>query len=76
MDYQSIRSSLRDLENRLSKIRQSVKVADPKIGHVSSKDLLALAEYSKRDLYSAFALAIVYGQAQGLRAAKGEEMKK
>lgn len=75
MDHQSMRNSLRDLENRLSKIHRSVRVAAPKIGHVSSKDLLALAEYSKRDLYSAFALAIVYGQAQGLRAAKGEVLE-
>lgn len=60
------------LERRLVEIRKYVD--DTKLESTSggSKDLAALAEYSKRDLYGALLLAIVYGQALGLRAAARE----
>lgn len=60
----------RKLESRLSEIRTFVHDTKLEISSGSSKDLLALATFSRRDLYGALMLAIVYGQAQGYRAAK------
>lgn len=61
----------RELERRLVEIR---KYADDtkQESTGSSKDLVALAEYSKRDLYGALLLAIAYGQALGSCVAKAE----
>lgn len=64
------RDKARELERRLSEIRKFVDDTKMEISSGSSKDLLTLATFSRRDLYGALLLAIVYGQAQGYRAAK------
>lgn len=66
------RNKDREMESRLVKIRQYVDDTKPKAGPCSSKDLLALADFSRRDLFGALLLAIMYGQAQGCRATRGE----
>lgn len=60
------------LERRLAEIRKYVDDTKLEIAIGNSKDLLALMEFSKRDLYGALLLAIAYGQAVGYRAAKAE----
>ena len=62
------RDKSRKLEKRLAEINQYVDDVSPKIDCECPNDLLALAEFSKRDLCGALLLAIMYGQAQGLRA--------
>lgn len=66
------RDKTRETESRLAEIRKYVDDTKPTIGHSSSKDLLALAEFAKRDMCGALLLAILYGRAQGNRAARGE----
>lgn len=63
------RNNARKLAKRLAEINRYVDAVSPKIDCESSDDLLALAEFSKRDLCGALLLAIMYGQAQGLQAA-------
>lgn len=63
------RDKAREMESRLAEIRKYVDDAKPEIGCGSSKDLLALAEFAKRDMFGALLLAIVYGQAQGCQVA-------
>ena len=60
------------LERRLVEIRKYVDDTRLESASGRSEDLAALAEYSKRDLYGALLLAIVYGQALGYRATKAE----
>lgn len=38
---------------------------------LTSKDLLALGEFTRQDLYGAILLAFSYGRAKGYRVAKG-----
>ena len=66
------RDKARETESRLAEIRKYVDDAKPTFGHGSSKDLLALSEFAKRDMCGALLLAVLYGRAQGNRAARGE----
>lgn len=66
------RDNARKLKNRLSEIRKYVNDTNVNIDDDSYlKDLYALADFSDRDLFGAFSLAIMYGQAQGYQLARG-----
>lgn len=61
------RDKSRKLEKRLAEINKYVDDVSPKIDCECPLDLLALAEFSKRDLCGALLLAVMYGQAQATR---------
>lgn len=63
------RCKAREIEERLARIRKYVDDTKAEIdGGSTIKDLNALADFSRRDFFSALLLAIMYGQAQGYRA--------
>ncbi len=57
------KSHTQDIQERLAVIRRLIDAAKVQRRVVSSIDLLSIAEYSKRDLYGAIALSILYGEA-------------
>lgn len=70
-----LRNSMQATQRRLWEIRAYVDSTKPVNStgfSTTTKDLLALEEFSKRDLYGAFLLAVAYGQAMGYRAATME----
>lgn len=70
-----LRNSMRATQLRLWEIRTYVDSTKPVNStgfSTTTKDLLALEEFSKCDLYGAFLLAVAYGQAMGYRAATME----
>ncbi len=63
---------MEDAITRILTMKQYVDHARVKGGEgfqVTTKELLALAEFSRQDLFGAFLLAFAYGQAKGYRAA-------
>ena len=62
-------------DNRLCEIRSYVDGtrirSKDQSSLLTSKDLLALGEFTRQDLYGAILLAFFYGRAKGYRVAKG-----